>query len=160
MIEYQTRDITDVKMGMICHGVNCQQVMGSGVARAIRDKWPNVYNRYANGPSGKRALGGCDIINANDSIHEDLFVANCYTQLNYGKDGAIYADIEAIRASLGEAYRMANYYHLHIFMPKIGCGLGGLDWEEDVLPVVEELDDAFKEVNTTVCILNGEDDEQ
>ena len=159
MIEYQTRDITTVKMGMICHGVNCQGVMGSGVARAIRDKWNSVYVRYTSGPTGKRTLGSCDVINANGSEQENLFVANCYTQLNYGKDGAIYADREAIRASLSEAYRMANYYHLHVFMPKIGCGLGGLDWEVDVLPIVEEMDNTFSEVNTIVCVLEGEDDE-
>ena len=30
----------------ICHQVNCQGKMNSGIAKSIRDKWPVVYNNY------------------------------------------------------------------------------------------------------------------
>ena len=39
-------DITKSNADYICHQVNCQGVMGSGVAKAIRDKWPQVYEEY------------------------------------------------------------------------------------------------------------------
>lgn len=152
MINYhEPRDVTEVPRGIIAHGVNCQHAMGSGVALAIRKKWPIVYEHYMTGPQGLKALGRCVLINVDGSVREDLFVANCYTQLNYGKDGAIYADRSAIRLSLSEVYRWADYYHLNVFMPKIGCGLGGLDWEHDVLPIIEELDNKYESVSTTVC---------
>lgn len=32
-----------------------------------------------------------------------------------------------------------NYYTLEIGLPKIGCGLGGLDWETQVKPIIEEV---------------------
>ena len=31
---------------IICHQVNCQGVMGSGIAKQVREKYPNVYNSY------------------------------------------------------------------------------------------------------------------
>ena len=31
---------------IICHQVNCKGVMGAGLAKQIRDKWPDVYDRY------------------------------------------------------------------------------------------------------------------
>ena len=153
MITYQQRDITNVKIGIVAHGVNCQLKMGSGVALAIRKQWPGAYDAYMKGPQGKAALGQGIVVNVDGSVHERLFVANCYTQFNYGSDGAIYADRDAIRSSLKEAYKWATFYHLNVFMPKIGCGLGGLDWDVDVLPIVTEVDDLFEDVNTFVCSL-------
>ena len=47
MINYLTKDITTVDRGIIAHGCNCQGVMGSGVARFLRDKYPQIFPEYA-----------------------------------------------------------------------------------------------------------------
>ena len=39
-------DIFDSNADAIVHQVNCQGVMGAGVARQVRDKYPNVYVEY------------------------------------------------------------------------------------------------------------------
>lgn len=39
-------DITKSDCKYICHQVNCRCKMGSGVAKAIRTKWPVVYTEY------------------------------------------------------------------------------------------------------------------
>ena len=31
---------------IICHQVNCKGVMGAGLAKQIRDKWPVVFDEY------------------------------------------------------------------------------------------------------------------
>ena len=46
MIHYIHDDITKSQCDIICHQVNCQGVMNSGVAKAIREKWPEVYESY------------------------------------------------------------------------------------------------------------------
>lgn len=137
-------DVTLATHGIIAHGVNCQGVMGSGVALAIRNKWPAVYDAYlANNriPEEMRGqlLGSCHIIR----VGEDLWVANCYTQLNYGKDGTKYASVDAIRRSLGFVFSHANATGLPIHAPRIGAGLGGLDWDTEVLPVFEDLNSEY-----------------
>ena len=46
-IEIKIGDITNSKANYICHQVNCQGAMNSGVAKAIREKWPRVYKAYS-----------------------------------------------------------------------------------------------------------------
>ena len=40
------KDITTLKKGILIQQVNCQNAMGSGVAKAIYQKWPQVKNEY------------------------------------------------------------------------------------------------------------------
>ena len=46
MVHYVKGDVTKSDCDIICHQVNCQGVMNSGVAKAIREKWPEVYDNY------------------------------------------------------------------------------------------------------------------
>ena len=41
-----TRDILSNKAGIICHQVNCMGVMGSGLAKAIKDKYNPLIKQY------------------------------------------------------------------------------------------------------------------
>lgn len=46
MITFHKGNILDSGADVICHQVNCQGAMNSGVAKAIREKWPVVYKAY------------------------------------------------------------------------------------------------------------------
>ena len=77
-------DITTVDFGVIVHQVNCQGVMGSGVAKAIRDKWPQVFTSYYSKYQkfcieGKSLLGEIDVC----PINEHLFVVNLFGQEDF-----------------------------------------------------------------------------
>lgn len=136
MLKYIKQDVTMLTEGIVCHGVNERKKMGSGIALAIRNKWPEVYDRYMDHCHPKHH-GQADII----QIDDNLYVANCYTQRSYGYDNQQYADPEAIRTSLHQVCNFVTLLEndLNIYMPKIGCGLGGLDWEKDVKHIVEEI---------------------
>ena len=45
-IEYRKGDLFQTEIKTIVHGCNAQGVMGSGVAKIIRDKYPKAYDRY------------------------------------------------------------------------------------------------------------------
>lgn len=127
-VYYQNKDITTVETGIVAHGVNCQKVMGSGVAKAIREKWPSVYTAYmATTPE----MGFAPLV----CINTRLWVANCYTQRFYGKDGEVYANLAAVGACLVYLVNRCREFGLSLYMPRIGCGLGGLKWEQ-VQPLV------------------------
>lgn len=149
MIEYITKDITTVERGIICHGVNCQHKMASGVAKAIRAKWPSAYTQYMDSPKGKSMLGVASVVEVNPK----LYIINCYTQIFYGYGGGRYADPEGIRRAMVDAMTMADYQQLPIYMPKIGCGLGGLDWDREVKPIIENLNTFYDQVDVFVCEL-------
>lgn len=131
-------DITTVEKGIIAHGVNAQFVMNSGVALAIRKKWPIVYKEYMDfrytiyhGLLGKVCLVRID---------DTLFVANCFTQMYYGRTVNVkYAHPHDIRTALETCVSECNDRGLDLYMPRIGCNLGGLSWTDDVHPIVEEI---------------------
>ena len=149
-MKYEKMDITTVCRGVIAHGVNAQRAMGSGVALAIKNKWPVVYTKYMEQPKGSQMLGVAHGINVNGD--DSVWVVNCYTQEYFGADGKVYADPNAIETSLRGAYQLAKSYDMPIYLPQIGAGLGGLDWDQDVKPIINDLDQEFETVDTTICI--------
>ena len=149
-MQYIKRDITLVEQGVIAQGVNCQHAMGSGVALAIMRKWPIVRERYMENLSGAQMLGSMHGINVSED--STLWVANCYTQEFCGGDGQVYADISAVEDSLRNAYILAKANDLNLFLPQIGAGLGGLVWVRDVEPIINQLDEEFETVETTICL--------
>jgi O-acetyl-ADP-ribose deacetylase (regulator of RNase III) len=145
------KDITEVDRGLVVHGVNCQGVMGSGVALAIKNKWPNIYEEFKSYGKGEHLLGISHIIRIPE--RNDLYVANCYTQVNYGRDGKRYASPEAIRKALDGVFFFAKHYGLHIHSPQIGCGLGGLNWDNEVKPIYESLMERYDNHYVTIYYL-------
>ena len=146
-MKHINKDITTVEEGLVIHGVNCQAVMGSGVALAIRNKWPIVYERYLKNGKGSDLLGSTHII----SVDENLYVANCYTQDTFGGDPRVkYASLDAVRESLDGVFSWASTLDLIIYTPLIGCGLGGLDWK-DVEKIFEEKIEEYGYDSVIVC---------
>jgi O-acetyl-ADP-ribose deacetylase (regulator of RNase III) len=152
VITYIKKDLTTVSMGIVCHGVNCQGKMASGVAKAIRATWPKVYEEFMKHPTGAAALGQCQLV----QVGEALLVANLFTQQFYGYGGGRYASQDAIRLALDRCGLYAEMYSLPIYMPKIGCGLGGLSWEGDVKQIVEEMSSKHA-IDIYVCELEKQD---
>lgn len=126
-MEYiNNRDITNVKCGIIAHGVNRQLVMGSGVAKSIKTQWPKVYQQFMSMSNPVPALGEVDEVIVDENF---LSIMNCYTQNYYGRDGKVYADYDAVITSLKHVATLAEMYGFNeIHIPRIGCGYGGLDW--------------------------------
>lgn len=149
MIHYIKKDVTDVEKGIVAQGVNCQGVMGAGIAKAIRKEWPLAYDVYRSQGKGERLLGKTIFAH----ISENLIIANCYTQVYYGRRNIKYADPKAIYQSLLEVAYWANRMKLPVYTPRIGCGLGGLNWEEDVMPIYEEISKRYDDVDIYVCDL-------
>lgn len=153
MIKYLKGDITKLadKNALVVHGVNCQHAMGSGVAKAIKEKWPIVYTRFMEEDRGHKMLGHVTFVPV-DSVN-NITVANAYTQEFYGREKKRYADTTAINTALLTCCQHAQKNDLSIYVPKIGCGLGGLSWIQDVLPIFETHESQFNLVDIYVCDL-------
>ena len=160
-VQYIKHDVTQTSRGVVAHGCNCNGVMGSGVALAIKKRWPVAYQRYHQfverwsiDNDREKLLGLAMIINVGSELSEQniLFVSNMFTQLNYGRDGKVYASPEAIRTALMSTMSFCRGADLPLYMPRVGCGLGGLSWEVDVRPIVDELAAEY-DVEVFVCDL-------
>lgn len=140
------QDITSVTHGLVVHGVNCMGAMNSGVALAIRTKWPEVYDIYKEMPVGNEMLGTTHMIN----LGQDLYVANCYTQFQFGYDGGKYADIEAVEKCLTDCFAFADIHQLPICSAKIASDRGGLDWTTEVEPIFKRLNSEYSDTPVTI----------
>lgn len=154
MITYLNKDLTTIERGMIVHGCNAQGVMGSGVALALRTKWPQIFQGYRNlcesYSFGIELLGCVQFVSISSIFDKEIIVGNLITQHEYGRDGKRYADVNAIEKALSTACQHVSLYKLPLYMPKIGCGLGGLNWGDDVHLIVERLSAVYN-VDIFVC---------
>ncbi len=124
-------DILSVDEGIIVQGCNAQGVMGSGIARAIRSKYPEVYEEYVlaiqGAPNDKKVLlGSANVVKIQSK--KNLHVVNGITQEYYGNDGRKYVSYAAIYSVFAQVYMMAKSKGLPVHYPMIGAGLGGGDW--------------------------------
>ena len=140
------KDLTTVTDGIVAHGCNCAGGFGSGIAGAIKNKWPAVAVEFRCNGTGVDLLGTIQRV----QLAQDLIVANCYTQEFYGPGDRRYADPDAIEACLYQLLEIAMEAELDLYIAKIGCGLGGLSWEHEVKEIYESVfTDAG--INVFVC---------
>ena len=132
----ENSDLTKSKADIICHQVNCQGKMGSGVAKSIREKFPTVYNMYTDICFNKQqVLGNVQIVRLLDierNTFSNQFIANMFAQNHYGYDGARYTDYEAFYNCLETIKRFAKEHYAvkSIAFPyRIGCDRGGANWK-------------------------------
>lgn len=127
-IEYITGDLMQAPEGIILHGCNAQGVMGSGVAKLIRDKYPEAYAAYRTAFVKRwMTLGSVVFVQSGDKM-----IGNAITQEFYGREpGRVYADYEGIQRAFEFINRRAPMYvgdGGRVAMPMIGAGLAGGDW--------------------------------
>lgn len=129
MIKYVKGNLLDSNCDYICHQVNCQGVMASGIAKQIRERWPELYERYLHfcdyhNKHGEGMLGRILIYDIGNGKH----VVNMFAQDWYGYDGRRFTSYDAFAQCL---QIVKPYLHNRtIGFPKnIGCGLGGGNWK-------------------------------
>jgi O-acetyl-ADP-ribose deacetylase (regulator of RNase III) len=117
----------NVTAGHIVHGCNAQGVMGSGVALAVKRKFPGAYESYMEQHnSDGLELGRAYLYVASDN----LYVWNAITQEGFGSPtrntsyDAIQTCFEEINSLVGQSL-IPDEIHI----PMIGAARGGGNWE-------------------------------
>lgn len=129
-------NLLDAPSGIIVQGCNAQGVMGSGVAKAIRDAWPQVFTAYRQAYD-QRGLRLGEVIWVKVKDEPLLMTANAITQEFYGREeGRVYVDYPAIEKAFTLIGQKARQYGLVVHYPLIGAGLGGGDWDR-IEPIIE-----------------------
>lgn len=134
MIEYIKGDLLKSDCDVIIHGCNCFCTMGSGIAKSIKDMYPEAYASDCSTIRGdKTKLGTFTYVKIINKIQgKYLYIVNAYTQYIYGrKEGEVYADYDAIRKvmiQINDFFADTHDIQFKIGMPKIGAGLARGDW--------------------------------
>lgn len=135
-ITYRTGDLMDATETAIAHGCNCQGVMGAGVARLVKDKYPNVYSEYLHACiDGSFQVGTAQPVWVDpvESGSERL-VYNLGTQHFTGADASVWGVFLSFANMAESALRLRIHT---VAISRIGAGIGGLDWNE-VAPAIEQ----------------------
>lgn len=122
-------DLFKVERGFIVHGCNMVPVMGSGVARGIRELFPKAHEVYMESfkEGHSPALGDITVA----TITPDLFVVNMLTQASVGE--GLQTSYDAIEIGFHTLQVLADILNpqrdLPICFPLIGAVRGGGSWE-------------------------------
>lgn len=139
MIHYVKGNLLDSDCDYICHQVNCQGVMGSGIAKQIRERWPRVYESYKHfvdyhNRHGMGLLGHIVIVD----VIGDRHVVNMFAQDFYGYDGRRFTSYDAFAQCLMRIKPYVQGMRSIGFPKNIGCGLGGGNWKV-ISALIEEI---------------------
>lgn len=154
MIEVITGNLLDFadsgQFDIIVHGCNCFNRFGAGIAKQIRDRYPNAYDADLATISGDiKKLGNWTLARVINQP-ADFKVINAYTQYAYyGKDDLFeYDAFNLILKKLEHEYGTKNRFGF----PLIGCGLAGGD-KQRIIESLENFSDAVTEKESTVTLV-------
>jgi hypothetical protein len=159
MIKHIKCDIFESGADFICHQVNCQGVMGSGIAKQVRERFPNVYRHYKNlcveVSNPKKLLGFVQPCAADIETQKAfcVIIFNLFAQENFGYDGKCYTDYAALRKCIETVKEVCTKEDTIAFPYLMGCHRGGGDWNV-VYKMIEEVF-ADSDCEVLICEYNG-----
>lgn len=155
-LKYVVGDLCDAlergEVDAIGHQANCFNTMNSGVAKAIRTRFPQAYEadcQTIKGDIGK--LGDLTLATGGSGL-----IYNLYGQYSYGYDSKGYTNYDALQSALfemredlltGRGFKVVGF-------PKIGAGLGGGDWDT-IEEIINDIFEGYFEV--VIYVLREED---
>lgn len=127
MITYRIGDLlAQPDLTHIAHQANLYHTFGSGIARSIKERFPDAYKADLATPYGKVSKLGTWSLSPGNPVLINLYtqrgissVDRCTSYVDMDK---AFTSLSSFLASLNEPIRLGIPY-------KIGCGLGGGDWE-------------------------------
>lgn len=135
-----SQSLFGIEEGIICHQVNCRNVIGGGLSGAIIKAFPKVeqnYHKLFEMGYTPEKLYGLKTVNP---VTESLSICNLYTQLDYGNPsvtGKQYTNVEYLINAVKNV--AIDNPDKKVYIPyNIGCGLGGADWK-DVFARIQNL---------------------
>ncbi len=145
MIRMFDGNVFDSKADIIAHQVNLHGIMGTGIAKTIKGKFPEVwsdYYHYCN--QGEQKLGDMVLVRTTKGVS----IANMFTQDRGFGPTERRTDYVAIETAF-KLLLMTTYKMEVVAIPyKYGCGVANGDWNT----VLEVLTKVFSEADRTLEI--------
>ncbi|MBO0756783.1 MAG: macro domain-containing protein [Bradyrhizobiaceae bacterium] len=127
----------DGRFEVIIHGCNCQCVMGAGIARTIKQTFPEAYKADVETPKGSREkLGSLSTVTVERGGRK-ISIVNGYTQIHWRGSGVL-VDYDAVRSVMQKVKVL--FSERTIGYPKIGAGLAKGDWTLIAAIIDQELE--------------------
>lgn len=146
MIEEATGNLLQTDAEALVNTVNCIGFMGKGIALQFKQAWPENFDRYAKACHAGEVRPGRMFIFDTGRMVNPKYIINFPTKRHWRGNSRI-EDIESGLKALIEDVRRLKIHSIAV--PPLGCGNGGLDWE-DVGPMIVR---AFSELPEVKVLL-------
>ncbi len=127
MIEIVQGDIFANAAQALVNPVNCVGVMGAGLAKQFKEKFPDNFDYYRGACGSGLVFPGKMTVFHYGTLEYTNFIVNFPTKLHW-RDAS---RMEYIESGLADLARIIEFYNItSIAIPALGCGLGGLKWPQ------------------------------
>ena len=134
MIKYVKGDIFQSRCEAITNPVNCVGVMGAGLALAFKERYPENFDAYKKACETKELHMSKSFFFELEGPSNPKWIVNFPTKMDW-KNPSKTAWIRF--GLLRLAKEIQNRKIQSIAIPRLGCGRGGLVWDE-IKPVIED----------------------
>lgn len=136
-ITFKSGDMFSDSAEALINTVNCVGVMGKGVALEFKKRWPDNYKAYKKICADKKLEPGKLFVFDNSSLLDTSspkYLINFPTKMHWKSK----SKISYVEDGLDALVKLVKDRGIRsVAMPPLGCGNGGLDWN-DVQPLIKD----------------------
>lgn len=122
-------DLFESKANVLVNPVNCFGVMGAGLAKQFKEKYPWCFKPYKQHCDTEQMEAGDVLMVQNPDRRNNLQWIACVATKEHWSDDS---SLKIVNKCVDNMRKTINRYGVkHIAVPALGCGLGGLqtvDW--------------------------------
>ncbi|MDP8240871.1 MAG: macro domain-containing protein [Candidatus Hatepunaea meridiana] len=151
MIELKKGNLLTADVEALVNSVNCVGIMGRGIALQFRKAFTDNFKEYADACKRGEILPGQMFVFKTGLVTFPHYILNFPTKRHWRGNSRM-SDIESGLKDLVSVIK--NHRISSIAIPPLGCGLGGLDWE-DVRSRIENVMSEIPEVHVLLYEPSG-----
>jgi O-acetyl-ADP-ribose deacetylase (regulator of RNase III) len=137
-VRLKSGDLLKETTDAIVNTVNCVGVMGKGIALQFKQRWPSNFKEYEAASKRKEIKPGRMFIYDLGEWEKPRYIINFPTKVHWRGD----SKLEYVEDGLRDLVKQVKHLGIKsISLPPLGCGNGGLDWDD----VRESIFAAFKD---------------
>jgi O-acetyl-ADP-ribose deacetylase (regulator of RNase III) len=142
MIETSHGNLLQADAEALVNAVNCVGHMGKGIALQFKQAFPANFKEYESVCRAGKMTPGKMLIHDNGALLNPRFIVNFPTKRHWRNNSRIEDIAAGLTALVADVERLEIR---SIAIPPLGCGLGGLKWQE-VRPMIERAFSALPNV--------------
>ena len=130
MIKMTNENIFQSTAQSLVNPVNCVGVMGAGLAKKFKEFYPEMFEYYVKQCRNGSVRPGVIVAWALDTYNDEIpmhYIFNVPTKMHW-KDPS---KMSFVKMGITALIRTMQEHDVHsVAIPALGCGLGGLKWDE------------------------------